>query len=368
MNSFAPPRRIYLEVTSACNLGCVTCMRQVWNEPLGQISARTFEHFISSLTEFSTVPNVFLGGYGEPLSHPGILKMIKRLKNAGAWVELITNGVLLTPKIASALISTGLDRLWVSVDGATSESYTHVRQANLLPQIMENIHSFQQTASQSSDHRTEMGIAFVAMQNNIADLPLLVNTAIDLEIRRISITNVLAHTPELQQQRLYRRSQYNADCSLSVPEGFPLMDETPLVKTVLEQIRPNLDRIVFQNEEAPLSRNRCPFNHRRSLSVSWNGAVSPCLPLLHTHQYYLDDRLRINKTFSFNSLDKTSLAEIWDSPSRRALQHRLDDFDFSPCVVCNTCHMSLQNQEDCFGNEAPACGGCLWAQSLIQCP
>ncbi|OGN93594.1 MAG: hypothetical protein A2Y88_12875 [Chloroflexi bacterium RBG_13_48_10] len=26
------------------------------------------------------------------------------------------------------------------------------------------------------------------------------------------------------------------------------------------------------------------------------------------------------------------------------------------------------NLEDCFGNSAPACGGCLWAQGLIQCP
>jgi len=26
------------------------------------------------------------------------------------------------------------------------------------------------------------------------------------------------------------------------------------------------------------------------------------------------------------------------------------------------------NLEDCFGNSAPTCGGCLWAQGLIQCP
>jgi hypothetical protein len=26
------------------------------------------------------------------------------------------------------------------------------------------------------------------------------------------------------------------------------------------------------------------------------------------------------------------------------------------------------NLEDCLGNTAPACGGCLWAQGVIQCP
>jgi hypothetical protein len=24
--------------------------------------------------------------------------------------------------------------------------------------------------------------------------------------------------------------------------------------------------------------------------------------------------------------------------------------------------------EDCYGNAFPACGGCLWAQGIIQCP
>jgi hypothetical protein len=25
-------------------------------------------------------------------------------------------------------------------------------------------------------------------------------------------------------------------------------------------------------------------------------------------------------------------------------------------------------EEDCYGNTFPACGGCLWAQGVIQCP
>lgn len=32
------------------------------------------------------------------------------------------------------------------------------------------------------------------------------------------------------------------------------------------------------------------------------------------------------------------------------------------------CEMSEANEEDCLGNTFPACGGCLWAQGIIQCP
>lgn len=42
--------------------------------------------------------------------------------------------------------------------------------------------------------------------------------------------------------------------------------------------------------------------------------------------------------------------------------------DYSPCHVCGGCQLLEKNEEDCYGNTFPACGGCLWAQGVIQCP
>jgi len=30
--------------------------------------------------------------------------------------------------------------------------------------------------------------------------------------------------------------------------------------------------------------------------------------------------------------------------------------------------MADMNEEDCFANPFPTCGGCLWAMGVIQCP
>jgi hypothetical protein len=46
----------------------------------------------------------------------------------------------------------------------------------------------------------------------------------------------------------------------------------------------------------------------------------------------------------------------------------VQSFAFPPCTYCGGCEMSISNQEDCFGNHFPACGGCLWAQGVVQCP
>ena len=37
-------------------------------------------------------------------------------------------------------------------------------------------------------------------------------------------------------------------------------------------------------------------------------------------------------------------------------------------VSCAGPNRAEANLEDCRGNVLPACGGCLWAQGVIQCP
>jgi hypothetical protein len=44
------------------------------------------------------------------------------------------------------------------------------------------------------------------------------------------------------------------------------------------------------------------------------------------------------------------------------------NFEFSPCTLCDGCILSEKNEEDCYGNAFPTCGGCLWAQGIVQCP
>ena len=64
--------------------------------------------------------------------------MVAQVKALGAPVELITNGTLLTEHLSRQLIKAGVDVLWVSLDGATPESYADVRLGAALPEVMDN--------------------------------------------------------------------------------------------------------------------------------------------------------------------------------------------------------------------------------------
>ena len=102
--------------------------------------------------------------------------------------------------------------------------------------------------------------------------------------------------------------------------------------------------------------------------MAWNGAVSPCVTLLHTHHCLLYGRPRHVRSFHVGNVSQQDLAAIWRSKQFRRFRTGVREFDFSPCPSCGGCSLAEANEEDCFGNEFPTCGGCLWAKGLLVCP
>ena len=162
--------KIYIEPTNRCNLDCRTCMRHGWEEDLGFMEFRLFEKILDGLHFQATMPSIFFGGFGEPLMHPDIAVMVARAKAAGARVELITNGILLNEELARSLVTAGLDFLWLSIDGASPQSYADIRLGNHLPHIIAILRRLRRRRIFNFGQTPELGISFVAMKRNIADL------------------------------------------------------------------------------------------------------------------------------------------------------------------------------------------------------
>jgi MoaA/NifB/PqqE/SkfB family radical SAM enzyme len=358
--------RVYIEPTTQCNLACGTCLRQVWNEPLGRMSEAAFLRILEGLRAFRPAPLVFFGGYGEPLTHPEIFAMVREAKQLGAVVELITNGTLLDELASQAVLDSGLDCLWISVDGAADCGHAGAGAAAGLSGILDKVGRLQRRKSESGRKLPQIGLAFVAMAGNASDFPELLRWALRHRIKKLSVSNVLPHTAGLKEQILYQRCLYNIDYGVEVELPRLDIDESTLaiIQAVLrEDAVPRFEEQVSQRR-----RDCCPFVQKSSASIRWDGAVSPCLPLLHTHDSYLGDRRRRIEAFAVGSLEERSLKELWEDSAYVSLRTRLLEFDFSPCSWCNSCDFPDSNREDCFGSPMPACGGCLWAQGFIRCP
>lgn len=366
--------KIYIEPTNLCNLDCRTCMRNIWGEHSGAMSDQTFERIIAGLQGMSPLPTVFFGGYGEPLIHPKLIEWVRRIKALGARVELITNGTLLTEERSLQFIRAGLDMLWVSLDGSSPESYADVRLGSSLPKVIENLKSLSTIRYKATDidnSKPRLGIAFVAMKSNIADLPEVVRLGVSLGAKHFSISNVLAHTPELYEQVLYKRTVFKTATRLNTSHPYvnlPRMDWDKLTNDVLAEIHGRKYQLELAGHETNRAVDSCPFIEQGSTAIRWDGSVCPCLPLLHSNQNYFENRLRHSQAYAIGNVLERNLLDIWNDEEYSNLRERIQRFDFSPCTFCNGCGLSEDNLEDCLGNTKLACGGCLWAQGVIRCP
>ena len=363
-------KKVYIEPTNQCNLTCRTCIRNIWHEPMGHMALSTFNHIIKGLRLLPSPPAIVFGGFGEPLYHPHIIDMIKKAKAIGATVELITNGTLLTEQVARALLSTEIDVLWLSLDGARPESYGDVRLGAMLPEVLANFTRLRYSSWAYQYHQPHLGIVFVAMKRNIADLPEVMRIGARLEADRFVITNVLPYTEELRSEVLYDRTLGDNSCVKSpwAPHlNFSKIDMNETTRDSLYRVMRGWRLSSYSGDDAG-EHHYCPFIESGSTAISWEGNVSPCLPLMYSHQSYLHDRKRASRRHAIGTVAERSLPELWNEAGYVALRKRIQTFDFSPCTFCGGCEMSEANEEDCFGNGFPTCGGCLWAQGVVQCP
>ncbi|MCL4528897.1 MAG: radical SAM protein [Chloroflexi bacterium] len=364
--------KVYIEPTVACNLDCITCFRNAWEQPIGRMTEETFERFLAGLRELSPLPSVYFGGIGEPLFHPKTIAWITRVKQLGVKVELITNGTILTEKIARQLIDSGLDVLWVSIDGASPETYADVRIGAELPSILKNMRRFAKMRKASHYPTPEIGIAFVAMKRNIADLPKVIQLVKSVKAQYFSVSNVQPATEDMQADRLYLQTMHNI-AYLQAPHlprlSLPKMDFNELTTDALFQTFNSQLNISFAGNNWGGANDTCNFVESGTMSIAWNGDVSPCWPLMHTHTSYLHGKPRISKKHVIGNIVERSLVDLWLAPDYVAYRERLHNFVFAPCSFCGGCDLSETNEEDCIGNTTfPVCGGCLWAQGIIQCP
>lgn len=364
--------KVYIEPTVACNLDCITCFRNAWEQPIGRMTEETFENIFNGLKQMDPIPSVYFGGIGEPLFHPKTIEWIRRIKELGIKVELITNGTILTEKKSRELIDAGLDVLWVSLDGATPEGFADVRLGAELPLIIENLRRLFKMRGGGHFPKPEIGVAFVAMKRNINDLPKIIKMGHTFGARYFSVSNLQPVTADMQADRLYTRTMRNIAYLPSpvLPKlSLPKIDFNEETSAALVEAFNSGCNVSFAGNNWGGANDVCNFVENGTLSIAWTGDVSPCWPLMHTHMSYLHGKQRLSHKHIIGNVRERSLENIWLDPAYLAYREGLHNFIFAPCTFCGGCDLSESNEEDCLGNtEFPVCGGCLWAQGIIQCP
>lgn len=125
--SVPPLRMIAWEVTRNCNLNCIHCRASADMGPHpGELSREECFRLIDDILSFSQ-PVIILTG-GEPLLREDIFEIAEYGNNRGLRMVMAVNGTLLTPEHVNKMKAAGIQRISVSIDGATPESHDAFRQ------------------------------------------------------------------------------------------------------------------------------------------------------------------------------------------------------------------------------------------------
>jgi radical SAM protein with 4Fe4S-binding SPASM domain len=183
--ALALPQRLQVEVTGACNLQCRMCLVRYRPKVDRVEGAFPFERFVTLLDELPDLEQVTLQGLGEPLLHPDLEAMVAEAKRRGLRVGFNTNGTLLTPGRAEALVAEGTDWVHVSMDGATAATFEHIRDGARFGQVLRNLRRLVDVRARLGSPTPSIQLNAVLMRSNVRELDDLVGLAADVGVDRL---------------------------------------------------------------------------------------------------------------------------------------------------------------------------------------
>jgi len=420
------PSRLFIEITTRCNLNCSMCMKNSSNGgiPEGDMSAATFESLLPAMPGAEAV---VLSGIGEPLIHPLLEDFIHITKSRitrGGWVGFQSNGQLWDAGRARAIVGAGVDRVCFSVDALNPETFRGIRAGGEIAKAEEAMALFHE-ARKGNGSRPELGIEFVLRRDNVDELPEMIRWAASRHVDFIIITHLFPYHPSLVSLAAY---DANVDDSVALIHKYLKKAEQDgidirryhdifmkyrksagerkiinLVESMMAEasergISLNLSRLLAKDltwtrrlekiffeakctaeregvsisipEVIPRSARRCEFVEEGSVFVSWDGSVHPCYFLWHPCRCYVNGMEKEVMPKVMGRLSERGILEIWNDPTFVSFRQGVLRYDYPYCFNCSFALCDYVQggnfEQDCHINAEP-CGVCLWCMDVFRC-
>lgn len=267
------PFTISFEPTTACNLRCPECPSGLrsFSRPTGNLREDFFRQTMDALYRDLTCLIFYF--QGEPYINPNFLDMVQYAHDKGLYTITSTNGHFLNSENARKTVASGLDRLIISVDGTTQETYEAYRKAGKLEAVLQGARNVVHWKKQLKSNTPHLIFQFLVVRPNEHQIPDIYQLAKEIGIDEV----------KLKTAQVYDYEQGN-----------------PLI--------PTLDRYARYAQKADGTyriKNKL-LNHCwklwHSCVLTWDGVVVPCC-FDKDAQHPLGD------------LKQSSFQEIWQGKS-----------------------------------------------------
>ena len=131
------PISISFEPTTSCNLRCPECPSglRAFTRPTGMLKKDFFRQTIDDIHK--DILYLIFYFQGEPFLNREFLDMVKYAADKNIYTATSTNAHYLTDEVARKTVESGLDRLIISIDGTTQDTYQQYRVGGNIDKVIE---------------------------------------------------------------------------------------------------------------------------------------------------------------------------------------------------------------------------------------
>ena len=305
------PRSIQIECTTRCNLKCTMCEISYWSEKGGNLEVEKLERMVQHLPRLRRVD---LTGVGEGLMNREFFQGIEFLKSRGIYVTLNDNFTMMTEKNARRIIELGVDQIFLSLDGATKQTFESIRIGADFDKVIANTRRLIEMRRELRRKRPEVKINSVVTTSNYREMPGIVEIAHDLGVGMVSFVNVI----------IFEVTHQLGTSSVRNPLDDQIRETLALAKKLGVLVKIELfDKLPVGQCDFPWTRN----------FVTYDGYLHPCCYTTQT-----GDRTAQNQR-SFGNLIEKSFEEIWTGDYYSSFRRKMADGILpNPCGSCPKYH------------------------------
>lgn len=242
------PISISFEPTTSCNLRCPECPSglRAFTRPTGMLEQNFFTTTIDEIHK----ELLYLIFYfqGEPYLNPKFLEMVQYASSKGIYTATSTNAHYMTDENARKTVESGLDRLIISLDGTTQDTYKQYRVGGNIDKVLEGARNIVKWKKALNSNKPFVFFQFLVVKHNEHQIEEVKQLA-----KEIGVDEVRFKTAQVYD--------YENDPNNLIPTN----EKYSRYKKNKEGQYSNKNKLA----------NRCWKMHHANV-ITWDGLVVPC--------------------------------------------------------------------------------------------
>ena len=295
------PSKISIESGNLCNLRCPLCPtgQQDKSAKKGFISFDVFKKVVDEIGQYLTVIRLY--NWGEPMLNKDLLSMIHYAKESGIDIKISTNlSMKMEDNQIESLLKAGLEKIYISCNGTSSESYL----------------------------KYHVGGDFNLVMDNMKRL---------VQKKRVIPG---CHTKLVWLFHVFKHNEHEIDAAKELAKKIG-------IKIKISKMRPDMGKEVFETTQRALERDKAwmPDNPEFTIvstkrkqrigcmlpwtetMINWDGSVLPCCAVY-------------SEKYAFGNILENSFKEIWNNEMYIAARKEILGIKNDKNTICHICKNS----------------------------